>query len=141
MQSSAAAEVRPSRDRTHVEKRLRGNPGEAEVSITASQAASLLEPLLFDFSLFDFEEVSFFESLEDESEEVEEASLEVSLLGLPLEEEYPSEYQPLPLSAKDVREMRRFTLRDRQLGQVFTGSALMRCSTSNSCSHFPQAYS
>src|SRR5262249_21211012 len=56
-------------------------------------------------------------------------------------EAYRSEYQPLPLSTNEVREIRRFTLRARHFGQTRIGSSLIRCSASNSCLHFSHAYS
>ena len=105
----------------------------------------LLEPglesdlalLLGFFSGLESESLDF-ESLESLLFELESSSPESDLA---LELEYASAYQPLPYKTNDVRENSFFTRRERQEGQVFTGSSVMRCSRSNSWSHFSQAYS
>jgi len=114
-------------------------------SITATPQAASLLVLLFAVGLFDPDALSFEALASDFELESDFASdavpPELAAFDFPFEEEYPSEYQPPPLRVNEVIEIRRFTLRERQTGQVFTGSSLIRCSTSNSWSHFPQAYS
>ena len=67
------------------------------------------------------------------------ASLELSFL--PFFDEYRSEYQPLPFRTNEVFEINFLIRRLLHSGQVLIGSSVMRCSISNSPSHFGHSYS
>jgi hypothetical protein len=149
-----------ARPRPRIAGQKEGEPKIVAGPGTRVQAAFFFEPdFAFGFEsdlvfglLFDSEEslelLSFDEeplSLESEEPLSLESEELLSLESLELSSffvlEYASAYQPPPFRTKDVREISFLTLRERHWGQVFTGSSVMRCSRSNSCSHFSQAYS